>query len=278
MVEQEIYIAPRDDTFISLIKSVLKRGNLKQKYIKNLLTPRNIDIFSQIFTHKSVYAENRPNYNYEVYEQLGDVTANKFIVWYMYKRFPQLNCFDGVKIVARLKINYSAKQSFYKIAENLGFWPFISASMEIRNREMKNTLEDVFESFIGAVEHILDTEFVIGVGYYIVYSILKNIFDEKNISLSYDTLYDSKTKIKELFDYIPSLGKLSYVDNKIFSQEKNSTINQSEIYRNNIKIGEGYASLKNDSQQNAAKNALELLRREGYTRPIPPEYNILKNA
>ena len=127
LTEQEIYIAPRDNTFISLIRSVITKGNLKQKYIEPLLNEENMEIFSQVFTHKSVYTDTRPNYNYEVYEQLGDVSANKFIVWYMYKRFPQLNCLEGVKIVARLRINYGAKQSFYRIAENLGFW---SSSVE----------------------------------------------------------------------------------------------------------------------------------------------------
>ena len=57
--------------------------------------------------------------------------------------------------------------------------------------------------------------FMLGVGYYIVYSILKNIFDEKIISLSYNNLYDSKTKLKELFDFMPSLGKLQYINNNI---------------------------------------------------------------
>ena len=274
LTEQEIYIAPRDNTFISLIRSVITKGNLKQKYIEPLLNEENMEIFSQVFTHKSVYTDTRPNYNYEVYEQLGDVSANKFIVWYMYKRFPQLNCLEGVKIVARLRINYGAKQSFYRIAENLGFWSFISASVEKRNTKMKNLLEDVFESFIGAIEHIIDNIFMVGVGYSIVYSILKNIFDEKIISLSYNNLYDSKTKLKELFDFMPSLGKLQYINKKIFTQEGIS-INCTEIYRNSIKIGEGSASLKNNAEQNASTNALELLKNEGYSKPVLPEYDIL---
>ena len=269
MSEQEFYIAPRDDTFISLIRTVIARGNLKQKYINQLTSPENMEIFSQVFTHQSVCVD-RPDFNYEVYEQMGDVTANKFIVWYIYKRFPRLKCTSGVKIVARLRINYGAKQSFYKIAESLGFWHFISASMDVRNREMKNILEDVFESFIGAVEYIIDNAFVIGVGYSIVYAILESIFNEKTILLTYDSLYDSKTKLKELFDFIPSLGKLRYEDKKTFVNE--NSINHCTVYRESIKIGEGSASLKNDAQQNAARNAIEKLKREGFIKPVPPEY------
>lgn len=59
--------------------------------------------------------------NYERFEQIGDVTANKFIVWYAYRRFPQLDCTDGVKVVARLRINYGAKQFFAPLGEQLDF-------------------------------------------------------------------------------------------------------------------------------------------------------------
>ena len=37
-------------------------------------------------------------------------------------------------------------QSFYKIAENLGFWPYISASVEERSKRMRPLMEDVLEA------------------------------------------------------------------------------------------------------------------------------------
>ena len=45
------------------------------------------------------------NENYEPIEILGDSIVNCCIVWYLSRRFPQLNCQDGVKIIARLKID-----------------------------------------------------------------------------------------------------------------------------------------------------------------------------
>jgi hypothetical protein len=50
-----------------------------------------------------------------------------------------------------------------------------------------------------------------GVGYAIVYTILKSIFDNMNISLKYEDLYDAKTRLKELCDmYKTQLTNLNY--------------------------------------------------------------------
>ena len=59
-------------------------------------------------------------------EILGDVTCNKIIVWYLKNRFPFLNNTKGVKVIARLKINYVAKARFSKWALQLGFEKYIS--------------------------------------------------------------------------------------------------------------------------------------------------------
>jgi dsRNA-specific ribonuclease len=77
-------------------------------------------------------------YNYEPFEQMGDSTIGKFIVWSSYEKFPQLRGkSEAVEIVARMKINLGSKDNLYQIAENLGFWPFISASEELRLRAKK---------------------------------------------------------------------------------------------------------------------------------------------
>jgi len=171
--------------------------------------------YGQAFTASSADPVN----NYERFEQIGDVTANKFIVWYAYKRFPQLNCTDGVKVVARLRINYGSKQFFAPLGESLGFWDYISAQedgkakgMKYRNRQKKDLLEDCIESFIGCTEYLLDQAFRPGVGYGIVYDILSSIFDEIPMSLKYDDLYDPKTRLKQTFDAYSQLGDWHFID------------------------------------------------------------------
>lgn len=283
--QKGIYLGSRGSDFKDLINSVLKKGNLKKKYRDMLTDDASMSIYASAFTSELVDPVN----NYQVLEQVGDLTGNKFIVNYMYERFPQLDCAEGVKVVARLRINYGAKQSFSEIGRKLGFWPFISATNDLRQRKMKPLLEDVFEAFLGATERILDKKKRVGVGYAIVYDILATIFDDMNISLRYEDLYDPKTRLKELFDVNEdSLGPLIYKERKEdivtfssiyrvqeckYQKRPDGTLNKKKIISGKeIKIGEGFASLKTDAQQNAASCALENLKKQGWSKPAPEIY------
>ena len=245
--EGKIYEGSRGNDFRELIRKVLQRGKLLPKYIDFLTNKESIKEYGKAFTAESADVIN----NSEVFEQLGDLSANKFIVWYMYRRFPQLNCAEGVKVVARIRINYGAKQSFFDIANNLGFWPYISASEEERARRMKPLLEDSLEAFIGVTEYLLDEKFRPGVGYAIVYDILASIFNEMHISLKYEDLYDAKTRLKEVFDfYKGELGAL------IYEEEKNDLITTSKVYRI---LGEDKKNENTPSNRKFLLNFLEVI-------------------
>jgi dsRNA-specific ribonuclease len=244
------------ESFKALIKSLIIKGQLAPKYNDVLLN--NIALYQQAFTSESYDEE----VNYEMYEQLGDSTANKFLVWYFYRRFPQLANPKGVKIVARLKTNYSSKNSFAKIAENLGFWKFIRASEQKKETDKKSLLEDVFEAFVGVTETILDNYFQIGVGYVIVQRILTDIFDKIDISLRYEDLYDSKTRLKELFDINKQLGTLIYE-----YKPKEATVYRQKDNRK-IFLATGHGNIKSEAQQSAAQKALDILAKEGFTRVV----------
>ena len=214
----------------------------------------------------------------------------------MYRRFPQLNCTEGVKVIARLRINYGAKQSFFTIADSIGFWPYITASDEQRNKKRKSLLEDALEAFIGATEFLIDTRIKQGVGYSIVYDILEKLFNDIPISLKYEDLYDAKTRLKELFDFYNKeassnkIGSLEYENNQT-KLEDDKILTTVKVYQvvssgktkcygcgsvkdstNKVLIGIGTAALQPDAQQNAAKNALETLKKYGYNKPIPEIY------
>jgi len=237
-----------------ILKRTFALAKLKQHYVNLLLSHE--DEYQQAFTSES-FDVNR---NYQIYEFLGDGIANAFLVWYFVRRFPQLDCSEGVKTLARLKINFGSKRSFASIADKLGFWPYIRASDEKKAIERESLLEDVFEAFIGLTTKLLDEEFEIGVGFGIVYQLLKAIFDEIDVSLEDEDLYDSKTRLKELFDAYPALGKVRY----------EATATKIIVYRiygaSKIYLGEGEGKLKGDREQRAAEQALEKLRSEGYSR------------
>ena len=263
--EKLIYTGSRNQDFKDMLYNVLQKSNIKHHYINVILSDDNMNIYNDVFTTQNADYSN----NYEVYEQLGDVIANSFLVWYFYRRFPKLKCTDGVRVIARLRIKYSAKITFFQIADNLGFWPFITGTEDEKQTKKKDLLEDVFEAFIGATVNILDNNFKEGVGYSVIYQLLKNIFDKIPISLKYEDL-------KETFDYfkVPILG----VQEKDFNRDTEQNIVICILYRNfqnkKIEIGRGYASKKNDAEQFAAKDALETLKKQGFIKPIPDIYNL----
>jgi dsRNA-specific ribonuclease len=282
----EIYLGSRGDDFIEFIRSLLERGKLNNEYIKQMTTENNMKVYADAFT--AISAD--PVRNWEVLEQLGDLSINKFIVSYMYHRFPQIRCTEGVKVAARLRINYGSKDSFFNIANKLGFWKYISADVNDRSRKMKPLIEDAFEAFIGATEQILDNKHLIGVGYSVVYDILANIFDKIDISLKYEDLYDAKTRLKELFDINSgTLGVLIYENNKSeIDMVTNSTVyrivggraegkkaNRKIVGGTSIVLGKGTASLQADAEQKAATAGLSKLKKEGYTKTVPLFYEYL---
>ncbi len=90
-----------------MIRSILSLG-MSDEYIPYLTTPESLNTYNTAFTSRGADDKN----NYEMFEQLGDVSVNKFIVNYMYKRFPQLRNPNGVDVVAKLKIKYASKINF----------------------------------------------------------------------------------------------------------------------------------------------------------------------
>ena len=288
MEQDTLYQAPRDKHFKALVSELLRRGNLKPHYLELLLSEEGMKLYGQAFTAASA----DPDSNYEFYEQIGDLAANQFLVCYTYRKYPQLQCPQGVKVVARVRINYGSKEKFSELAEKLGFWDYISAMQSSREKNKKGLLEDVFEAFCGVTQWLLDTKIQIGVGYAILYEILKGVYDEfVPISLRYDHLFDAKTRLKELFDR-PDVKK-QFGDWTFYSPERarDALLTTSTLYivpppfrkkdehnmHNWIAISEGTAARKINAEQIAAAAGIEWMRTQGFSKPPPPEYAQFEN-
>lgn len=272
-----VYFGDRGQDFKKMIRSILSLG-MSDEYIPYLTTPESLNTYNTAFTSRGADDKN----NYEMFEQLGDVSVNKFIVNYMYKRFPQLRNPNGVDVVAKLKIKYASKNQLQMLSESLDMWRFITATYDERTNKKKPLLEDTFESFFGATEWLIDS-FIedialkqgnnttyVGVGYNIINGILTTLFDKINISLKYENLVDAKTRFNEVIAEQKSIiGDVKYED-----EYKNGK-HTSRIYRyppnSNLKelLGIGTGTLKRDAQEQAASRALETLALK---------HNIIKEA
>jgi len=264
--------AARSDRLARFVVDILHFSSLPEKWVRKCVDDEAVALFSNAFTSKSVDARC----NYEFFEQLGDASVNKFIVQYMYKRYPHLRVSWGVNVVARLKIKYGSKGQLYQMAEQLDFWQHIRATDEERNKRKKSLLEDVFEAFMGCVEFVLDNcaraenkQKCFGFGYFYVFEILTSIFDKIDIPFAYEKLVDSKTRLKELFDENrSSLGALSYDDFRC----RDTGLYISKAKNGDSIVGSGSSTLKKDAQEKASEAALKLLARRGFVKTVPPQY------
>jgi len=272
----------RDERFKNFIKKILKYSITNDTLIDTLVSEKALSLYSIALTSK----ESDPINNYEMFEQLGDVSINKFVVNYMYGRFPQLENPNGVDLVAKLKIKYASKEILHLLGEEMGMWPFITATKDEKTNKRKKLLEDTFEAFFGVTEYIIDTIFYtknwstntktflifphntyIGTGFNIIFFILKHLFDTLDISLKYESLVDAKTRLNELASEHQHQLRIKYTMRSSPEEKRHIISVVNEITKETL--GTGTGALKKDAEINAAANALETLKNK---------YNIIKHA
>ena len=260
------YRAPRDHTFKEMIEKVL-RNRISQPYIDTILSAEGMTYFSKAFTHTSV----DPTDNYEFLEKLGDLTLNKCVLFYLCRRFPQLNCPAGSDMISKLKISTIKSESFANIAESIGFWEFISVDQTLRVDPVnkRKTLEDVCESFFGVLELLGDKYFTIGIGYELCYKIVSFILDQKEISLDYEEIVDAITRVKETCDAYTFLGTISYQQSKSLDGRIMVNVYQKTPDNNVNKLEQtGYGNDIKEAKQDAAKQVLAYLKSKGIIKAV----------
>jgi len=267
------YYGPRDDSFKKVIKNFLLNGNLKEKYLDLLLTPESLELYGKAFTSNTIHShldtvENKvvedveSTDNYEMYEKLGDGVFQNFIVFYAFRYIKEDIRVSQVKVIATIKSKYGSREQFSPIAEKLGFWDYISASVYKRTHSKKALQEDVLEAIIGVTSLILDEKLRYGVGYAICYDILSNIFNKYVII---------ETEFGELQDFVSKLNEFSnkYKQyNFKYDFFKDDRITITTIYRimpdnSLVEFASGSAANKANSKQAAAIQALNNLKKMG---------------
>lgn len=250
------------------IRDILRRG-LDDQMIEKILS-LSFDKLQAAFTTRE-YDNDK---NYEFFEQLGDLSINKFIVSYMGKRFPQLKSSAGVGVLASLRMSYGSKDVLSKFCEKYGMDKYIRCTQEemIDRNKFRDILEDVFEAFFGALEYSIDEIWYYGLGYIIVYNILKTMFDELEIKIDYESLVDAKTRLNELKDGHKKLI-LKYIDVRRISDGYYHT---KLFINNNTLIGEGVSPIKKQAQILAAEQGLDWIEKNmNIKKEIPERYKTI---
>ena len=273
------YIPNRGKSFTDMIHDILHtHGNIKDKYLKLLLSEENIKIYENAFTSNSVNSfidiesgkivqkENSTD-TYETYKIFGTNIYENFVTWYIYRKFPSLKSAKDVKVIARLKINYESKFIFPDIAKKINFSQYISSSLYDKTHKENILLQYTLLAFIGATSFILDNSLdTNGIGYAVCYNILSSFFKDINIMLpsKFDELNNPITVLKEFFDKNKYMGKLLPYE---CNYDKENNINTCIIYyeKSFIKyqLSKAENKSKKETERIAAIKALETLESKG---------------
>jgi len=218
----------------------------------------DLSLYQKCFIHKSYcklkdYEEFENSHNhlelqdepYETIEFLGDSILEKIVCTYLYKRFYLIHHKDE-GFLTKLKIRIVCGDNLYELSKQIGLQKFLIISKHIEDncdgRNNKNILEDVFESFIGAL--YLDQGDVFIENFII--KIIENYFDFTDILLN-DNNYKDK-----IIRYIQQ----NYNDYPKYKNEKINNKYICKLYLKDKFICESEGLSKKKSEQNVSKEAL----------------------
>lgn len=206
---------------------------------------KNETLLEEAFTHSS-YVNEHPKEsagNYEKLEFLGDAVLELAVSDYLYRHFPSLN--EGQ--LTRLRSNIVRTEGFSGFAIECGFPAEINLGRgeeKTGARERKTLLEDVFESFNGAL--FLDQ------GMDAVQKFLKLTVYPLIDSGEFTDSRDYKTDLQELLQVNGAI-KIEY---QVLEETKLPSNFKVALFVEGKKIFEGSGHNKKAAEQVAAKLAL----------------------
>ena len=202
-------------------------------------------------------------------EFLGDSIIGAFVVSYLYHRYPTQN----EAFLTRLKTKLVRTETLAKFSKYLQLQKFLLLSQYVDEmcdgRNTERLLEDLFESFIGAVyKDIVNFEMTgmlrknTGIATDVCNSILKHVIEA---NIDFRELVCDNDNYKEVIQHYFQKHFAQYPKYDIISVEgvlkdKIHTVGVQNP-NNSLIIGTGRANKKIDAEQLAAKDAIEWIRK-----------------
>ncbi len=220
--------------------------NIQELLVKFSIKPHSLANYEEAFTHSSFNADaNTKHYDYERFEFLGDSVINMVVTEYAFKVHPEM----GQGNLTKLKSMLVATNSLAALSLKYGLHEYIRVgnSFVAQISQSKHLLEDVFESFIGAV--YLDQ------GFEFTKKLLLDIFAKEieNFNISEMTDYKSKLQEETQAEHRESVV-YELINESGPAHDRTFTV---RVLFDGIELGVGTGSTKKQAEQNAAKQALE---------------------
>lgn len=189
--------------FRAFIMKQLKIAGINTEHQQTFTDQNGMDIFTKAVTHPTFDA----NKNYQELEFIGDGIIKGILSQYIPRRFPDLASGKtqhsrkgtGEGVLSKTRRFLEQRKALSDFALKRGFWEYVKADDETKEKLRKETLEDVFEAFIGALVEVVDERVMQGLGYLYAYRYVKESLDEIEIKISAETLDDPITRLNELY-------------------------------------------------------------------------------
>ncbi|MEQ8907899.1 MAG: ribonuclease III [Vicingaceae bacterium] len=226
------------------LRYFLLPDNSKSRTLKSILGfyPKNIALYEQAFTHKSVVNETEKEViSNERLEFLGDAILGAIIADYFFNRFP----FEEEGFLTKVRSKLVSRSFLNQLSIDVGLDTFLETSADL-NRS-KSIYGDAFEAFIGAI--------YIDMGYIAC----KKFVVEKIIS----DYIDVEKLIKKEIDFKSKLVEWCQKHRKVHDYKLIEKRNKEHKYYhcilevNGKEVAEGEAQSKKKAEQAAAKQYFE---------------------
>jgi ribonuclease III len=235
LIRANRYLFPPEKSFVRQLKRILG------------FRPRNLKLYQLAFVHKSAshIVFNDAKLNNERLEFLGDAILDALVGEYLYRRFPDKE--EGFLTQTRSKL--VNRDNLNHLAIKLGMGEMIISKLSRDNH--KSVYGDTLEALIGAL--YLDK------GYEITKSIVleRIIQSDININRLLSTETDFKSRVIEWGQ--KNKKTISFTSFEETEEQSNCPLFITHLFVVDDVVGRGSGSSKKESEQNAARQALQLL-------------------
>lgn len=214
--------------------------------------PINVLSYQKAFIHKSVLrflTDENLNSSYERFEFLGDSVLNLIIAKFIFHKYPDKE--EGYLTRIRTKLVNGKTLAYLAKKINLNQFLIISKNVEsINGRNNDRILEDIFEAFLCSIHADLGYKYAENfvlrlINEHIDFNFLEEDNNYKDILLR---KCQQSLQINPEYELISTTGP---AHKKVFT---------SIVIINGTRYSTGMGNTKKESEQNASKNTLEIIR------------------
>ena len=184
----------KDPNFYNFIKNILIKAKVPKNLIPKLLSEVNLRRFESAFTHFTF--NGNLNYNNELTASIGELEVKDSVLKYLRIRLPEV---INIGFITRIEHTIFKNNWIGEEAKALGFDRFIIHAIPEGKGGYTAIIESIFNSFIGCLADIIDSQYITGTSGVIIYHIIKDMLDKREFSLNIAQWWDSISLLNEMY-------------------------------------------------------------------------------